>query len=78
MANGVLGGRPAGVQIRADGNVITAWPTKLVLVPELAKLIAERLGPVRPGPALETAAPEDWPRPEVAQPPWETSNQWHR
>ncbi len=71
------GARPAGPQVYADGNVITAWPTKLALVPQLAKLIADRLGPpsdpTQPGAAL----PADWPRPAVALPPWEQDRSWH-
>jgi glycerol-3-phosphate dehydrogenase len=70
------GGRPETLQIRREGNVITAWPTKLVLAPRLAEDITAAL------PAPSTGAtepiPPDWPRPAVALPPWETASTWHR
>ena len=70
------GRRPDNVSILRDGNVITAWPTKLALVPKLAEGIADRLG--QPGTADEDyrQAVEPWPHPEVALPPWETTQQW--
>ncbi len=108
--------RPAAHQILQDGNCLTVWPTKLALVPQLARDVAERVlaqlaegsaeraasdggrtptsthapaenqtTPLRPnGPATPTdAAPDrppwsDWPRPEVAQPPWQSVGQWVR
>ena len=70
------GKRPSAAQVRLEGNVITAWPTKLALIPRLAKLIADRLGaPPSSGPRW-AAIPTDWPRPELALPPWEVSNSW--
>ena len=37
-AEGIVAGgkRPESIQIRRDGNCLTAWPTKLALVPQLA------------------------------------------
>jgi len=67
------GRRPDGPQIRVEGNVITAWPTKLVLAPRLAETIAEKLG----GPKIGATVLPDWPRPAVADPPWEVTTQWH-
>ena len=70
------GRRPEDVSIIHDGNVITAWPTKLALVPKLAESIVSLLG--EPGATeedyLHGVAP--WPRPEIALPPWETTQQW--
>ncbi|MEE8156408.1 MAG: FAD-dependent oxidoreductase [Phycisphaerales bacterium] len=70
------GRRPEDVSIIHDGNVITAWPTKLALVPKLAESIVSVLG--EPGATeedyLHGVAP--WPRPEVALAPWETTQQW--
>jgi hypothetical protein len=69
--------RPEGPVWRRDGSVITAWPTKLVLVPRLAKLIADSMGG-RPSAGLsEVCLPQDWPRPQVARPPWEVIDEWH-
>ncbi|MFQ5491361.1 MAG: FAD-dependent oxidoreductase [Phycisphaerae bacterium] len=70
--------RPAGPQLDVHGNVVTVWPTKLALVPRAAKLVAEQLGPPRasePGQPLDVG---DWPAPDVAKPPWEVTNTWHR
>ncbi len=76
-AEGAAGGlRPDDVCVVAEGNVVTAWPTKLVLVPRLADRVLELLGdPVLGGPA-EGAGPDSWPRPVVALPPWETRQRW--
>ncbi len=72
-----LGGfRPDGPTWRQEGNVITAWPTKLVLAPALARSIVDSLG--EPGKYADDIdeAPSDWPGFEVAQPPWETQSIW--
>ncbi len=71
------GQRPEGPVWRREGSVITAWPTKLVLVPRLAELIADALGRPSPGGDHEIPLPPDWPRPQVAQPPWEVIDEWH-
>jgi glycerol-3-phosphate dehydrogenase len=96
------GVRPHRPEIRIDGNVITAWPTKLALVPELARLVRDRLGirvqgghdPQVAGRRTDFAivdsrdaaqaeacgsgelAAFDWPRPGVAEPPWERCTSW--
>ncbi len=93
------GVRPEGAHAKREGNTITAWPTKLVLVPVLAQQIIrlikkERRSPMRAGtdddapretaerlPTRGVGAPvhpalNDWPRPIVALPPWETQRQW--
>jgi hypothetical protein len=74
------GRRPEDASARVEGDVITAWPTKLALAPHLADLIADvvcRNPEPAPGCADEvTAQLEGWPAPVVARAPWETSGQW--
>ncbi len=72
------GKRPEGISLRQDGNVITAWPTKLALAPQLAAAIAARLEPNADAPATYLEAVAEWPRPAVAQPPWEEETAWRR
>ncbi len=70
------GQRPQSVQILREGNVLTAWPTKLVLAPVLAAKISEQMHTPSGAGALDLAALADWPRPEVAKPPWEEERVW--
>ena len=74
------GKRPETVQIRREGNCITAWPTKLALVPQLVAEIAtelvEHVSNVLTSTSQVEALPHDWPRPSVALPPWETAERW--
>jgi hypothetical protein len=72
------GKRPESVQVVQDANVLTAWPTKLALAPMLAGRIAETLAPFGNAPLTEDTVPADWPRPEIALPPWETPREWFR
>ena len=67
--------RPEGTVWRREGSIITAWPTKLVLAPQLAREIADSLTPPK-HPATELVLPPHWPRPDVALPPWEVSQEW--
>jgi hypothetical protein len=71
------GGRPDTATVVGEGSVITAWPTKLALVPQLARMVEECLPASQAG-AVELDAWHDWPRPAVAQPPWEAPRAWHR
>jgi glycerol-3-phosphate dehydrogenase len=67
------GGRPESIQILRDGNTLTAWPTKLALVPELARQAMASLHFAQAANAMsQVALPSDWPQPQVALPPWET------
>lgn len=73
--------RPAGPYAKREGNVITAWPTKLALAPRLARMVRELISnaPRRSPAALDKAQPPidlDWPRPQVAAPPWEERGDW--
>ena len=71
------GKRPETFQFVREGNTITAWPTKLVLAPKLAEVIAAN---IEPHTIVETEhdALTGWPRPDVALPPWETCPRWYR
>lgn len=66
------GARPEGTTVLEEDGVITAWPTKLVLAPHLAREIADRI-PASPERKRGVApdAVHDWPRPPVATPPWD-------
>jgi hypothetical protein len=71
------GGRPDTASIVAEGNVITAWPTKLALVPQLTRMIEASLPEASgSGSALDLKCFEDWPRPKVASSPWESAIGW--
>ena len=66
------GTRPAEPGICRDGQVVAAWPTKLALAPLLAERVEDLLRTlgVRPRP-VDLDALADWPRPEIAVPPWD-------
>jgi len=71
--------RPDAAHAALDGNTITAWPTKLALVPRLVQQVISLLG--APAPASASPPPPipeigSWPRPSVALPPWETELTW--
>ena len=69
------GKRPDTLQIRRDGRTLTAWPTKLVLAPQLATEIADRIESAHfVGGHL--SLPDEWPRPAVAAPPWVSATIW--
>jgi glycerol-3-phosphate dehydrogenase len=71
------GKRPEDVSVLCEGNVITAWPTKLVLAPRLAEVIVERLAETPRSDTDKEGSPlPDWPRPQVALPPWECETKW--
>jgi len=71
------GNRPDDVSVAAEGNVIVAWPTKLALLPRLAERIVAILAcPDTPAETGPGAVFEDWPRPEIAEAPWECQTSW--
>ena len=75
-ANG-RGVRPDDAAVFREGNVVTAWPTKLALVPRLVDRVVELLGESSGGDdAVSERAFHGWPRPGVAAPPWEVDCQW--
>lgn len=71
------GKRPDTAFALREGNTITAWPTKLVLAPQLAKTVAALLPASTSRGVFDLAALRDWPRPERALPPWEMARAWH-
>ena len=72
------GKRPESVQIIREGNCITAWPTKLVLAPQLARQILADLPLPAPIDSQPIVRPNPWANPVVALPPWETATTWSR
>ncbi len=68
--------RPSDVFVQRDGDVITAWPTKLALAPRLADRVAAALDAPSAADADMLSALRDRPRPAVALPPWEEPRQW--
>jgi hypothetical protein len=70
--------RPSAAQVSREGNVITAWPTKLALAPQLVEHAVAAMDALPEyNPAVVTAL-RDWPRPDVALPPWEKAVAWRR
>jgi len=70
------GSRPQDIGLIVEENILTAWPTKLVLAPHLADTIVARLdlsspcgdpGLIR---SMGTAAPQ------LAELPWEREARW--
>jgi len=77
-AEPAIGGtRPDESFAKREGSVITAWPTKLALVPQLAAKIISLLNVTKKTNAtLVATSLRQWPRPTVALPPWETITTW--
>ena len=71
------GARPETVQVLCAGNVTTGWPTKLALAPVLADEIGSRVDPHFTPSAKLWSELADWPRPVIAEYPWnEQSRAW--
>lgn len=74
------GARPDDVQLLRDANVLTIWPTKLVLAPRMTERVLEEWGTVKPPRGLadfRAALNEwNWPAPPIAVPPWELQSTW--
>jgi glycine/D-amino acid oxidase-like deaminating enzyme len=76
------GRRPRSAQVETVGNTTTGWPTKLALVPVLARKAMRAMRVPTKVPETPPALPptpdalRDWPRPAIALPPWETENRW--
>lgn len=74
-------GLPHGAQLLRDGNVLTVWPTKLVLTPTVPDLVLPLLGAVddQAMPSfLAQIADLAWPAPPVAVAAWEDPASWKR
>ncbi len=69
------GKRPDDAVAIREGDVITAWPTKLALAPRLGEVVADLVSPGSRE-RFDPAPFADWPRPVVASPPWATAQQW--
>jgi len=67
------GKRPDDVQVSREANVLTCWPTKLALVPELARAVAGHVEASDESALFPGEVIREWPRPEVAAGPWETA-----
>lgn len=70
---------PGDVQIIRDGNLLTCWPTKLVMAPLLSRRVLEFLELPSAAPASLWQAEistRNWPAPAVAKPPWERDLAW--
>lgn len=70
--------RPSGPEIIRNGSIITAWPTKLALVPELSNMICDVIDSPSGCDDAWLNEISDWPRPSVAAYPWEGATQWRR
>jgi len=69
------GQRPSDAVVLHEGNVITCWPTKLVLAPQASNRIRREL-PKAEHP-FDWHALSAWTRElDVAQPPWEREREW--
>jgi len=71
------GAKPDRPTTQREGDVLSAWPTKLALAPRLATVIAEELTSRMEPDGEAFSLPDGWPVPEVARPPWETCGTWH-
>jgi glycine/D-amino acid oxidase-like deaminating enzyme len=79
----LTGGRPDSFRVMREGNILTGWPTKLVLAPQLAAALLEEMRAAEGRePEGETTTAWDasafagWPRPQVASPPWDDAREW--
>lgn len=66
------GHRPDTFYVDQQGDIITAWPTKLALAPLLAGELLELLATVE---KTESALPA-WPSPPFADYPWDEPSRW--
>jgi len=74
------GKRPEDVTALTEGNVVTVWPTKLVLAPRAASLAVEQVAAVLAAGGEPSAGwgRSDWPKPAVALAPWDDDRPWTR
>jgi 2-polyprenyl-6-methoxyphenol hydroxylase-like FAD-dependent oxidoreductase len=71
------GGRPEDAVTLVEGNVITAWPTKLALAPRLAAGVVRLCGDPSSAPSGWRDALHGWGAPPVATAPWdEPDRRW--
>ncbi|GAA4434096.1 FAD-dependent oxidoreductase [Bremerella cremea] len=72
----MTGGRPESFKVETDGNVLTAWPTKLVLVPQLVASLTQTIKQAPMRPASFDPAMTGWAKPSVAKTPWDREQFW--
>lgn len=72
----LTGARPDSFKLFTDGNVLTAWPTKLVLVPKLADELAKFVAQTEPRTASLAELNAAWPHPAAAPPHWDRPQTW--
>ena len=74
----VGGKRPDLPVLQERKGVLLAWPTKLALAPLLADQVMDWLqaAAIQPGRVAAASVP-DWPRPALADYPWEQDLQWN-
>lgn len=72
----VTGGRPESFRVEKDGNLLTAWPTKLVLVPQLVDHLSETVAKRASNISMSSSILADWARPSVAKAPWDRETMW--
>jgi hypothetical protein len=66
------GHRPDTFFAGEQGDIITAWPTKLALAPMLAQQVLELVS----GIGKTTSELPDWPAPPLAEYPWCEQTRW--
>ncbi len=54
-----------------NSNLLTAWPTKLTLCPDLGDQVVKQLSDLQPGPAPDLSLLAPLGKPPIAPPPWE-------
>lgn len=66
------GSRPDSPIVRRFGRIVACWPTKLAFAPAAAAEILRTIqNDHAPATTRSQPPPHDWPRPPVAQPPWD-------
>jgi len=71
------GERPPGAYVHREGNIFTAWPTKLALAPDVADQVLRSLATdtsTVPSPIRSEPLQLDLPRPRVGKAPWDVWN----
>ncbi|MEW4453167.1 FAD-dependent oxidoreductase [Bremerella sp. JC817] len=72
----MTGSRPESFKVETDGNVLTAWPTKLVLVPQLVASLTQTIKQAPMRQASFEPAMTGWAKPSVAKTPWDREQFW--
>ena len=70
------GVRPSDMSIIEEGDIYTCWPTKLAFAPRLANALAKKIGPSQLESQSHVTVTANWPKPDIALPPWETDAPW--